>query len=39
MTIDDAAPIKAIAQASKQDDYKLRLVIENLILSELFQKR
>ncbi|MCX7423676.1 MAG: DUF1592 domain-containing protein [Planctomycetia bacterium] len=39
MTIDDAAPIKAIAQASKQDDYKLRSVIENLILSELFQKR
>jgi hypothetical protein len=39
MTIDDAAQIKAIAQSSKQDDYKLRSVIENLVLSELFQKR
>lgn len=39
MTIDDAAQIKAISQSSKQDDYKLRSVIENLVLSELFQKR
>ncbi|MFN0018710.1 MAG: DUF1592 domain-containing protein [Pirellulaceae bacterium] len=39
MTIDDAAPIKSITQASKKDDYKLRTVIESLILSDLFQKR
>ncbi|MFM9961030.1 MAG: DUF1592 domain-containing protein [Planctomycetaceae bacterium] len=39
MTIDDAAQIKAIAAASKQDDYKLRTVIENLVLSDLFRKR
>ena len=39
MTIDDAAQIKNIAQASKLDDYKLRTVIENLVLSDLFQKR
>jgi hypothetical protein len=39
MTIDDTAQIKAIAQASKKDGYKLRTVIENLVLSDLFQKR
>ncbi len=39
MTIDDAAQIKNITQASKRDDYKLRTVIENLILSDLFRKR
>ena len=39
MTIDDAAQIKAIAQASQKDGYRLRTVIENLVLSELFQKR
>ena len=39
MTIDDAGQIKAIAAASKKDGYKLRAVIENLVLSELFQKR
>jgi hypothetical protein len=39
MTIDDAEQIKSIAQASKQDGYRLRTVIENLVLSELFQKR
>ena len=39
MTIDDAAQIKAIAAASKKDDYKLRTVIENLVLSDLFRKR
>ncbi|MBC7822210.1 MAG: DUF1592 domain-containing protein [Planctomycetaceae bacterium] len=39
MTIDDAAQIKNITQASKRDDYKLRTVIENLVTSELFQKR
>jgi hypothetical protein len=39
MTIDDAASIRTIAQASKKDGYKLRTVIENLVMSDLFQKR
>lgn len=39
MTIDDAAQIKAIAQASKAGEYRLRTLIENLVMSELFQKR
>lgn len=39
MTIDDATQIKAIAAASKRDGYKLRAIIENLVLSDLFQKR
>ena len=39
MTIDDAAQIKAITHASKKDEYRLRTVIENFVMSELFQKR
>lgn len=39
MTLDDAAQIKSIAAASKGDGYRLRSVIDNLALSELFQKR
>jgi mono/diheme cytochrome c family protein len=39
MTVDDAAQIKAIAQASKQGEYRLRTVIEQFVLSDLFQKR
>ncbi|WP_197442969.1 DUF1592 domain-containing protein [Lignipirellula cremea] len=39
MTIDDAAELQAIVAASKQDDYRLRTVIEQLVLSDLFQKR
>ena len=39
MTIDDAAQIKAITQASQKDDYRLRTVIENFVMSDLFQKR
>jgi hypothetical protein len=39
MTIDDRAQIKAIAEASKHDGYRLRTVIEQLVMSELFQKR
>lgn len=39
MTIDDTAQIKALAQSSKQDDYRLRTVIEQLVMSELFQTR
>ena len=38
MTIDDAAQIKSIAQASKTEDYRLRTVIENFVMSDLFQK-
>lgn len=39
MTIDDAPHIKAIAAASRADDYRLRTVIENFVTSDLFQKR
>jgi hypothetical protein len=39
MTIDDAAAIQAIATASKKDGYRLRTVIENLVMSDLYQKR
>ena len=39
MTIDDARHLRAIAEASKKDGYRLRNVIENLATSELFQKR
>ena len=39
MTVDDAAALKAIAQSSKQDGYRLKTVIERFVLSELFQKR
>ena len=39
MTIDDVAQIKAIVQASQREDYKLRAVIENLVLSDLFRKK
>ena len=39
MTVDDAAALKAIAHACKAEDYRLKLVIERFVLSELFQKR
>jgi hypothetical protein len=39
VTMDDAEQIRAIAKASKEDDYRLRTVIENLVLSDLFRKR
>ena len=39
MTIDDVAQIKAIVQASQRENYKLRTVIENLVLSDLFRKK
>jgi hypothetical protein len=39
MTIDDAAAIQAIALAGKKDGYKLRSIIDNVVLSDLFQKR
>jgi hypothetical protein len=39
VTVDDRAQIKAIAAAAKKDGYKLRSVIESLVLSDLFVKR
>ena len=39
MTIDDAAHVKSIAAISQKEDYKLRTIIENLVLSDLFRKR
>ena len=39
MTIDDRAQIRSIAAASKPDDYRLRVMIEQLMMSELFLKR
>jgi hypothetical protein len=39
MTVDDASQMRAVAAASKQDGYRLRSVIENFVLSDLFQKR
>lgn len=39
MTIDDAPQTKAIASKSKLDGDKLQTVIENLVMSDLFQKR
>jgi len=39
MTVDDIDQIKLIALSSKKDDYKLKSVIENLVYSDLFQKR
>ena len=39
MTVDDLAAIKSIAAQSKPDEYRLRSILENLILSDLFQKR
>lgn len=39
MTVDDKTAIKAIAAQSKPDEYRLRSILENLVLSDLFQKR
>lgn len=39
MTVDDVAQIKAVAEISRRDDYRLRAIIENLIVSDLFQSR
>jgi len=39
MTMDDQAAIKAIAAQSKADQYRLRSILENLVLSDLFLKR
>ncbi len=39
MTLADHESIEKVAEASKSDEYKLKTVIENLVLSDLFQKR
>ena len=39
MTIDDRKQIHAIAAASKSDDFQVRTMVEQLVLSELFLKR
>ncbi len=39
MTIDDREQITAIATASKPSGYQLRIVVENLVMSDLFQRR
>ena len=39
MTVDDATALKVIAQSCKKDDYRLKTVIEQFVMSELFQKR
>jgi len=39
MTIDDAPHIRAIADVSKRDDYRLAEIIRNLVSSPLFQER
>lgn len=39
MTIDDAPQIRAIAHSSQPDDYRLRAIIENLVMSNLFRMR
>jgi len=39
MTIDDMPNLHAIAQNAKKDNYRLRSLIEALVLSELFQNR
>ena len=39
MTIDDHDSILAIAESCKSHDYRLRDLVEALVLSELFQKR
>ena len=39
LTIDDAPHIRAIAAASKQDDYRLRTLIQNFVTSPRFRQR
>ena len=39
MTFADRKQLTAIAEQTKADDYKLASLIENLVLSDLFQKR
>jgi hypothetical protein len=37
--VDDQTALKEIAAKTKQDEYRLRATLENLVLSDLFQKR
>lgn len=39
MTFDDQEQIEAIVSQTQEDGYRLRSLIENLVLSDLFQKR
>ncbi|MCC9609168.1 DUF1592 domain-containing protein [Blastopirellula sp. JC732] len=39
MTVDDRADLEAIATRSKDADYRVRDLVEALVLSDLFQKR
>jgi len=39
MTVDDIDQIRAIALSARKNDYQIKSVIENLVCSELFQKR
>lgn len=39
MTMDDREQIQSIAAASKPSGYRLRTVLENLVMSDLFQNR
>jgi len=39
VTMDDSDEIRAIAAASRKNGYRLRDLIENLIMSEIFTKR
>jgi hypothetical protein len=39
MTFDDRADLANLAQQSKAADYRLPVIIEALVLSDLFQKR
>jgi mono/diheme cytochrome c family protein len=39
MTFDDRKSLQAVVEASKANGYKLQPLIENLVLSDLFQKR
>ncbi|WP_404309037.1 DUF1592 domain-containing protein [Neorhodopirellula lusitana] len=39
MTVDDREAVRSIALASKADGYRLRSLVENFVLSDLFLKR
>jgi len=39
MTVDDTAGIRAVVAASRESDYRLRSLVENLIASDLFRSR
>ena len=39
MTLDDRGALSALAKQSKAADYRLQAIVENLVLSDMFQKR